>query len=66
MNENRMSTARSANEACPRPAESGETHCGACGLEGSLYRRDSRREGQARPERSPRGAGRAIGSVTAP
>lgn len=66
MNENWISAARCANEACPRPAESGEAYCDACGLERWLYRRDSRREGQARPERSPRGAGRAIGSVTAP
>ena len=35
-----------ANEACPRPAEAGEIYCGACGLERSLYRRDSRHAGE--------------------
>ena len=42
----RHSAAPCANEGCPRPAESGEAYCGACGLERSLYRRDSRRAGE--------------------
>lgn len=48
-----------ANEACPRPAEAGEAYCDACGLERSLYRRDSRHAGQpSRPESRPAPAGR--------
>jgi hypothetical protein len=48
-----------ANEACPRPAEPGEAYCGACGLERSLYRRDSRHaRGQTRTEPRPEPAGR--------
>ncbi len=53
MNENRMSAVRCANGACPRPAESGEAYCEACGLEWSLYRRDSRHAGEPNRTESP-------------
>lgn len=33
-----------ASEACARAAEPGEIYCGDCGLERSLYFRDSRVE----------------------
>ena len=51
-------TTACANEACPRPAEPGEPYCGACGLERSLYRRDSRHAGEpsrTEPRREPAG-----------
>ncbi len=49
-------TNRCDNDACPRPAESGEKFCEECGLERSLYRRDGGRDSSefravpARPE----------------
>jgi hypothetical protein len=45
MSSNETNTARAAtcvNEACARPAEPGERYCGECGLERSLYFRESR------------------------
>ncbi len=48
-----------ANEACPRSAEAGEAYCADCGLERSLYRRDSRHAGESsRPEGRPGPTGR--------
>ena len=32
------------NEACGRMAEADEAYCAACGLEQSLFRRETRRE----------------------
>lgn len=47
MTENtRRSIAPCANEACARPAEEDEVYCATCGLERSLYRRDSRHAGE--------------------
>ena len=40
----KVETARCRNEACPRPAETGEPYCEGCGLERSLYMRDGGRE----------------------
>lgn len=49
----RRSEPSCANEACPRTAESGEAYCGACGLERSLYRRDSRHAGEPNRMENP-------------
>ncbi len=32
------------NDGCARPAETGETYCGSCGLELGLYFRERREE----------------------
>jgi hypothetical protein len=44
MNEKETQRRICANEACPRPAEPGETYCAECGLERSLYFRESRED----------------------
>jgi hypothetical protein len=42
MNAPIRSNARCRNEGCSKPADAGEFYCFACGLERSLYERDSR------------------------
>lgn len=42
MNTPVRSNDRCRNEGCSRPADAGEVFCFACGLERSLYERDSR------------------------
>jgi hypothetical protein len=54
-----LSVTSCANEGCSRPAEAGEAYCGACGLERSLFRRDSRYAGErSRTEPRPEPARR--------
>jgi hypothetical protein len=44
MNDETMAEKRCANDACPRPAETGERFCAECGLERSLYKRNGGRD----------------------
>ncbi len=54
MTPERPAVSSCVNTGCTRPAEEGERYCAACGLERSLFRRDSRREAPpARPSREP-------------
>jgi hypothetical protein len=53
MNEKETQNRLCANEACPRPAEPGETYCAECGLERSLYFRERRED----PAQTLMGAG---------
>jgi len=59
MNNETTAEKRCANDACPRPAVTGERFCEECGLERSLFRRNGGRDSsEFRAVRRPSGAGR--------